>query len=76
MQTYGILRGNAPIKNVTVTTFSSNEDRAQALESHASRIKGGSKSDFGKALEAITFANMRQRYAGQGAEQVRYFPIK
>lgn len=68
MQTLGIVGQS----NVTVTTFSSDEDRAET-----NRIK--SSDDFkgspDKALFGVTFKNMRSRFARQGAEDVRYYPI-
>lgn len=63
MQTVGIV--GQP--NVTITTFSSDQDRAEA-----SRIDN---VDPDVALNGVTAKNMRSRFAKQGAEEVRYFPI-
>lgn len=75
MQTYGIIVGGKPIPNVTVQTFPSEDDVRHGIQSHAARINSGNKSAIGKAIEAAAFANMRQRYAKQGAEEVKYFPV-
>lgn len=63
MQTFGIV--GQP--NVTVTTFSSDHDRAES-----SRINDVEPK---VALDGVTFKNMRSRFAKQGAEETRYFPI-
>lgn len=72
---FGILRNGQPLPNVTVTTFSSDTDVVQATQSHVKRVETGKKSALDKSVFATTFTNMRQRYADQGAEQVRYFPV-
>lgn len=68
MQTLGIVG----MKNVTVTTFSSDYDRMEADKVAASPKATQKKSEI---MAGVTAKNMRGRFAKQGALEVRYYPI-
>ena len=73
MKKFGIIANGKPIPNTTVTTFPSTHDYKQANKVCKQKGIGGKKTE--KVLDSIVFKNMRNRFAGQGALDTRYFPI-
>lgn len=87
MQHFGLVKdGGAVIEGVTVTVFTTQEDRddlrKKILANHAAPKQGGNIQEFleriekevEKGLPAYTLAAARRRWSGDGMSEVRPFP--
>ena len=74
MFTFGMIVEGKPINNVTVTTCASDDDRSHAAAASFPRVDGFA-ARFAHKLPEVVMRNARNRWAADGATDVRLFPV-